>query len=119
MMNRAKGKSAAVACVLIAFGCTQPLKLTKDDSPVVLSHQLITAPNPGDPGSYRVLTMYYGNGTDKHRREYKDSVRLKTPTVDASAFVEMSPDVAKDRESYWGFGVKKYPLNGRVWYPEG
>ena len=108
-----------MAVALAAGACTQSLKLAKDDSAVVLSHQLITAPNPGDKGTYPVLTMYYGNGTDKHRREYKDSVKIKTPTVDASPFVEMSPDVAKDRDGYWGFGVKKYPLNGRVWYPAG
>ena len=42
--------------VLLA-GCTQPLKLTKDDSPVVLAHQLISAPNPGEKGSLAVHTL--------------------------------------------------------------
>jgi hypothetical protein len=43
---------------------TQALTLTKDDSPVVLSHQMITAPNPGEKGAFAVKTMYYGSGTD-------------------------------------------------------
>ncbi len=105
--------------VVAASACTQALKLSKDDSAVVLSHQLLNAPNPGEPGTYRVKTMYYGSGTDKRRAYYRDSVTIKTRTVDASPFVQMSPDVAKTREKAWGFGTSKYPINGRVWYPEG
>ena len=82
----------------------KPLKLTKDDSPTVLSHQLITAPNPGEKGTFAVKTMYYGSGTDKRRAEFRDSVTIKTKTVDASPFVSMEPDVAKAREKDWGFG---------------
>jgi hypothetical protein len=104
--------------VLLA-GCTQPLKLTKDDSPVVLAHQLITAPNPGEKGPLAVRTLYYGSGTDKRRREYRDSVTIKTKAVDASPFVSMEPDVAKDRKDTWGFDTKAFPVNGRVWYPDG
>ena len=36
-----------ILAVVAATACTQALELSKDDSPVVLSHQLITAPNPG------------------------------------------------------------------------
>jgi hypothetical protein len=42
-----------LSLVLVA-SCTQALKLSKDDSPVVLSHQLITAPNPGERGSVAI-----------------------------------------------------------------
>jgi len=101
------------------IGCTQALKLSKDDSPVVLAHQLITAPNPGEKGSDAVKLLYYGSGTDKRRLVFRDSVTIKTKTVDASPFVSMEPAVAKAREKDWGFGVKKYPINGRVWYPVG
>ncbi len=38
-------RSVVLAVVALA-ACTQPLKLAKDDSPTVLSHQTITAPNP-------------------------------------------------------------------------
>jgi dienelactone hydrolase len=99
--------------------CTQALKLSPDDSKVVLANQAITAPNPGLPGSLKVKSMYYGSGTDKRRAEYRDSVTLKTPTVDGSAFVSITGDAAKDREKNWGVTAKKLPLNGRVWYPEG
>src|SRR5262245_38107469 len=105
-----------VAAAIVAAACTQPLKLTRDDSPVVLSHQLISAPNPGEKGSFAVKTMYYGSGTDKRRAIFKDSVTIKTKTVDASPFVSMDPPQAKQREKDWGFGVSKFPINGRVWY---
>src|SRR6185369_7946566 len=105
--------------VVLAAACTQALKVTKDDSPTVLSHQLITAPNPGERGSFAVKTMFYGSGTDKRRAEFRDSVAIKTKTVDASPFVSMEPNVAKDRKKTWGFDTKAFPINGRVWYPDG
>src|SRR6478672_2911486 len=105
-----------ILSVVLAAACTQALKLTKDDSPVVLSHQMITAPNPGEKGSFAVKTMYYGSGTDKRRAEFRDSVAIKTKTVDASPFVSMEPDAAKSREKDWGFDTKAFPINGRVWY---
>ena len=86
-----------ITSVVFAAGCTQALTLSKDDSPVVLSHQVLTAPNPGERGSFAVKTMYYGSGTDKRRAEFRDSVTIKTKTVDASPFVSMEPDVAKSR----------------------
>jgi dienelactone hydrolase len=104
---------------LAAASCTQALKLTPSDAPAVLSHQLITAPNPGEKGSFAVRTMYYGSGTDKRRREFRDSVTIKTRTVDLTPFVSAEPDAAKSREKDWGFGFSKAPINGRVWYPEG
>lgn len=107
-----------VATVLVS-GCTQALTLTRDDSPTVLSHQSISAPNPGERGSFAVKTMFYGSGTDKRRAEFRDSVTIKTRTVDASPFVSMEPAVAKSREKDWGFGTSKFPINGRVWYPAG
>jgi hypothetical protein len=63
--------------------------------------------------------MYYGSGTDKRRAEFRDSVTLKTKTVDASPFVSIDPPQAKAREKDWGFGTSKFPVNGRVWYPDG
>ena len=99
--------------------CAQPLKLTPDDSRIVLAHQLLDAPNPADRGPFGVKTLYYGSGTDKQRRYYRDSVAIKTKSVDASAFVSMQPEQAKDRKDYWGFDAKQFPINGRVWYPDG
>jgi dienelactone hydrolase len=100
-------------------GCTSPLTLSKDDSGVVLAHQALTAPNPAERGPYVVRTLSYGNGTDKHRAVFRDSIAIKTRTVDGSPFVSAPPEIAKSRQKYWGFDFKKLPLNGRVWYPEG
>ena len=104
---------------LLSAACTQSLRLTPDDSRTVLTHTSIAAPNPGDRGPYSVRTLYYGSGTDRQRRVFRDSVTLRTPAVDASRFAT----VVKDKESwhrrFWGFDMKKVPLNGRVWYPEG
>jgi dienelactone hydrolase len=108
-----------VGVLVIAGACTQALKLSPDDSKVVLANQRISAVNPGLAGSFKVKSLYYGSGTDKRRAEYRDSVTLKTPTVDGSAFVSIEGPAAKQREKDWGITTKKLPLNGRVWYPDG
>src|SRR3954462_1660456 len=91
---------------LLAGACTQALKLAPDDSKVVLANQTISAPNPGLPGAFAVKTMYYGSGTDKQRREFRDSVTLKTAPVDGSAFVSIMGDAAKAHDKFWGFTLK-------------
>jgi dienelactone hydrolase len=111
---------AVLACLTTALAaCSQRLKLAKDDSPVVLAHQTISAPDPAEPGPLKVARMYYGSGTDKQRAIFRDSVTIKTKSVDISPFATVQPTAAKDRKKYWGFDMKKVPLNGRVWYPEG
>ena len=99
--------------------CVAPLKLAKDDSPVVLSRHLITASDPSLRGSHTVRTMYYGSGTDKNRPVFKDSVTIKTASVDGSKLADVPGQAGKDRTKYWGFGFNKMPVNGRVWYPDG
>ncbi len=98
--------------------CTHALELTPSDAAVVLQHQALEAPDPGQPGPYEVLTLYYGSGTDKNRPEYRDSVAITTETVDASKLVSLGQS-AKSRNEYWGFTPKEMPLNARVWYPDG
>jgi dienelactone hydrolase len=108
-----------VFMALLAAACSAPLKLAKDDSPTVLAHQTITAPNPSEPGPYKVVHIYYGSGNDKQRAVYRDSVTFKTKPVDVSPYVTVPPAAADDRKKFWGFDMKKVPLNARVWYPEG
>ena len=108
--------AAAVACACAA--CYPALKLAPNDADVVLASHTLDAPDPSAPGSMRVLTMYYGSGTDKNRPEYRDSVTLKTEPVDASKLVDLG-ESAKSRNAYWGFAPAKMPLNARVWYPDG
>lgn len=105
---------------LALAACTTPLKLARDDSGVVLAHQALTAPDPSLKGTYAVHTLYYGSGMDKQRAIYRDSVALKTKTVDASKFASApNPQQEKIRKKYWGFDFSKLPVNGRVWYPDG
>lgn len=110
---------AALSATAALAACSAPLKLAKDDSPTVLSHQTISAQNPADQGPYKVIRMYYGSGTDKQRSEFRDSVTFKTKPVDISPFVTVPPTSTGDRKKFWGFDMKKVPLNARVWYPEG
>lgn len=116
-------RAAIVAISVVAAaqlaGCSQRLKLMEDDSKVVLRHQTITAPNPADRGSYAVKYLTYGSGTDKRRSEYREGVAIKTKTVDASPFATIQKPQAKARKKFWGFDLKKAPINGRVWYPDG
>ena len=110
---------ATLTAAATIVACSQSLKFSNDDSKVVLASQTITAPNPGEPGPFKVLRMFYGSGTDKNRPEFKDSVTYKTRAVDVSPFATIVPAQAPDRKAYWGFDLKAAPINGRVWYPEG
>ena len=107
-----------LALTLTAAACAPALNLTPSDADTVLAHQALDAPDPGLPGSFGVRTLYYGSGTDKNRAEYRDSVSIRTPVVDASKLVDLG-STAEEREDYWGFGPDSMPLNARVWYPDG
>ncbi|HUM16659.1 MAG TPA: MFS transporter [Candidatus Nitrosotalea sp.] len=80
----------------------------------------LSMPDPSRDGPHSVKRLFYGAGTDIRRPEYGSSVRIKTHTVDASAFVK---DVKGwrhwTRTTYWGFDADELPLNARVWYPDG
>jgi len=120
--------------LLLAFAGTTVWFLTwrgleKDmaDAPISKQPRLaaLTLSDPSQPGSYKVLSLTYGPGTDKRRPEYGpqrqgSGVALKSRTVDASK-VFKGPEGwhAKLYQWYWGFDSKKLPLNARVWYPAG
>lgn len=110
---------ALIGLCLLAAACSQPLKLMKDDSAEILSRQTIAAPNPAERGPHAVKTVFYGSGTDKQRAEFRTGVAIKTTTVDVSPFATVTGDAAKVRKKFWGFDLKKAPINGRVWYPDG
>ena len=109
---------SGLIAALLAGACTPALKLTPNDAPVVLSHQVLDASDPGLVGPHEVLTLYYGSGTDDNRPEYRDSVTITTESVDASKLVSLEA-AADSRNDYWGFTPKEMPLNARVWYPAG
>lgn len=80
----------------------------------------VAAPDPSQPGDFRVHTLTYGSGTDKRRPEYGAAVTLQTETVDASQIVRgWTGWQGAGRTFFWGFDSEALPLNGRVWYPEG
>jgi dienelactone hydrolase len=114
--------SRRITCALLLAlppaACYPTLRLAPDDSHEVLSRHRMEAPDPARPGSHAVRTLYYGSGTDLRRPEYRDSVTLRTATVDASRLVDLGQS-ARQRNRYWGFTPRAFPLNARVWYPEG
>jgi dienelactone hydrolase len=111
--------TVAALSVATLTACTAPLKLAKDDSAIVLAHQGISAPNPANTGAFAVKYLTYGSGNDKQRPEYNTGVAFTTKTVDVSPFATIPKAQQKHRKDFFGFDLKKAPLNARVWYPEG
>ncbi len=109
--------AAALAATLVT-GCRATLELSPDDSAEVLARHTIGGDDPSEPGPFDVRRLYYGSGTDKNRAEYRDSVAIVTDPVDASKLVSLGAS-ADERNDYWGFSPDSFPINGRVWYPEG
>jgi hypothetical protein len=120
--GRAWGRVARLgigSALVASFGCaTGSLDVTPSDHATVLSRQAIEGESPATPGPYSVGYLTYGSGTDKNREAYRDSVAFRTDSVDASKLVDLGGS-AKERNGYWGFTPKGFPLNARVWYPEG
>lgn len=80
----------------------------------------IAGSDPAQKGEYPVLSLTYGSGDDKNRREFAEQATLRTKPVDGSKVLKgWSGFSGRARTEYWGFDEKKLPLNGRVWYPEG
>lgn len=80
----------------------------------------LALPDPSLRGPYRVQTLTYGSGSDRRRPEYAAAVAFKSEPVDATPFLKNHKGFQeKVRRWYWGFGKDAFPLNGRVWYPEG
>ncbi len=73
-------------------------------------------PDPSQTGSYKVISLSYGNGKDRHQSEYAKDADLVTNSVDGSILVK---NWTQRRTDYWGFDQKAMPINGLVWYPEG
>ncbi|HUF68015.1 MAG TPA: hypothetical protein VMM79_05125 [Longimicrobiales bacterium] len=106
------------AATVPGAACYPALKLEPSDANIVLANHTIDAPDPGARGPFAIGRLYYGSGTDRNRAEYRDSVTLRTDSVDASKFVSLAA-AARSRNPYWGFTTKGMPLNGRTWYPQG
>lgn len=114
----ARFATCALGAVVFATGCRTALEFSPNDADRVFAGQTLDADDPSAPGAYGVRTLYYGSGTDLNRPEFRDSVSIVTEPVDASPFVSLG-DQADERNEYWGFSPDSFPINGRVWFPEG
>lgn len=108
----------ALLTPLVSSACRGTARLTPSDHETILASHSLEAPDPGQPGPFAVRALYYGSGNDKNRMEFRDSISIRTDTVDASRLIDLGAQ-AESRRKYWGFGPSAFPLNGRVWYPEG
>src|SRR5699024_4495922 len=72
--------------------------------------------HPAQYGNYETTFFTYGSGTDLHREEFAHKVTEITDTVDASHFITQW---SHNRRDFWGFQQESFPINGRVWMPEG
>jgi dienelactone hydrolase len=80
----------------------------------------IQGESPANNGRYKVNSISYGSGEDKHRDAFAGGITLKTEAVNGVAFLDNWQGFSGwYRESYWGFDDKSLPLNAYVWYPEG
>ncbi|WP_203257045.1 alpha/beta hydrolase family protein [Hyunsoonleella ulvae] len=75
--------------------------------------------SPEKEGHYKVNTIAYGSGKDKHRFEYAEGAEIITPTINCEKFIDgWDGKNGWWRSKFWGFNASKIPLNARVWFPE-
>ncbi|HIG45188.1 MAG TPA: MFS transporter [candidate division Zixibacteria bacterium] len=80
----------------------------------------ITLPDPSLIGPYEVENLTYGSGTDRHRPAFREDTAIVTASVDASPFIDgWDKNHGWSRTAYWGFDPTSFPLQARVWYPDG
>jgi len=76
--------------------------------------------DPALPGPFPVRAFTYGSGHDRRRPEFAAGAEFVSRTVDATPFVKGNDGFKRRaRRWYWGFDYDAFPLNGRVWLPEG
>ncbi|MFT5517232.1 MAG: dienelactone hydrolase [Rhodothermales bacterium] len=107
-----------IGLAVLLIACSAGPLVTPSDHATVLAEHTLREVNPSEPGTWSVKTLYYGSGTDRRRSVFRDSVAIVTDSVDASKLVSLG-ESAKSRNRYWGFAPEAFPLNGRVWYPDG
>src|SRR5262245_49829814 len=120
--SRALFVGIAAACPAVAVWVwtprTDPYVALRPPWPGVAVTPL-DAEDPSRKGRHAVGFLTYGSGTDRRRPEYGRDVSLRTETVDVSPLLKSLGGIqAALRRWYWGFGPDRFPLNGRVWYPE-
>ncbi|CAN5691018.1 hypothetical protein BH10PSE5_BH10PSE5_15200 [soil metagenome] len=105
----------------LVYGVVRP---AMDPNPTLTGYRLrgagLDLPDPGAPGPYRVRHLTYGGGTDRYRPEFAAKASFRSHPVDGSKLdVDWKGLGGKLRTAYWGFDAKAFPVQGRVWAPEG
>ena len=100
------------------------LRTPEDPNPTLANYRLAGAtlnlPDPGQAGPYKVRYLTYGGGSDRYRPEFAAQASWRSSPVDGSRLdEEWKGAVGWVRTLYWGFDPKAFPVQGRVWAPEG
>jgi dienelactone hydrolase len=106
---------------VMAWGVLSP---PKDANPSLAHYRLAGAtlnlPDPSKPGPYKVRYLTYGGGTDRYRPEFASRASFRSHPVDGSKLdADWTGLGGAVRTLYWGFGPKAFPVQGRIWAPEG
>lgn len=116
-----------ISTILIVGGIIWVGQEGKDVYPIAFDRSAGITPlanlgikNPSEVGKYTFEHFTYGSGTDQKRPAFAANVKFQSNRVDAQLLLpEWKGKKKKWRERYWGFGADAFPLNGRVWMPEG
>ena len=113
-----------VGLVALAVLTVGLLRTPKDPNPALAHYRLAGAtldmPDPGKPGSYKVRYLTYGSGTDRYRPEFAGKASWRSHAVDGSRLdADWKGAGGWMRTLYWGFDPKRFPVQGRVWTPDG
>ncbi len=127
--NKKRGATIAtiICTILIVGGTIWVGQEGKDVYPIAFDRSTGITPlaslgikNPSEAGKYTFEHFTYGSGTDHKRPAFAADVKFQSNRVDAQLLLpEWKGKKKKWRERYWGFGADAFPLNGRVWMPEG
>ncbi len=124
--RRPFGTLSFLALGVIALGVMVVglLRTPRDPNPALAQYRLagttLAMPDPGKPGPYRIRYLTYGSGTDRYRPEYAARASWRSHTVDGSRLdAEWKGLGGRMRCFYWGFDPKRFPVQGRVWAPQG
>lgn len=116
-----------ISTILIIGGMIWVEQEGKDVYPIAFDRSAGITPlanlgikKPSEAGKYSFEHFTYGSGTDQKRPAFAANVKFQSNSVDAQLLLpEWKGKKKKWRERYWGFGADAFPLNGRVWMPEG
>ncbi|SES30956.1 hypothetical protein SAMN05444126_13110 [Salisediminibacterium halotolerans] len=114
-----KTAGAAIPAAMISLFLFYSPSIEHEDPGSSFDHMGAVTPidelSPAADGVYKVDHFTYGNGEDRHRERFADSVGVVTNTVNASAYID---DWEDRRTKFWGFDETELPLNGEVWMPD-